>query len=293
MSDKEGSLIFQGFGLCFENECRCVLKENKKNWVIFRTNNDWSSVCFKGGIIMNQLYKKNELNFSLLWIALYVILFSLADNISTSLGIEKIITTPLCIFFVVFLWTWIKKQDLMEKYGLCSFQGDVKKYLYFLPLILICTVNLWNGFGLNLTPIETILYVISMLCVGFIEEIIFRGFLFKAIAKSNIKEAILISSVTFGLGHIVNLMNGAEVFSTALQIGYAIAIGFLFTIIFYKGKSLIPCIISHGVLNSLSAFGVERSRTFDLIVSVVLIVISIGYAVWILQMEKRVNNAKD
>lgn len=242
---------------------------------------------------MNQLYKKNELNFSLLWIALYVILFSLADNISTSLGIEKIITTPLCIFFVVFLWTWIKKQDLMEKYGLCSFQGDVKKYLYFLPLILICTVNLWNGFGLNLTPIETILYVISMLCVGFIEEIIFRGFLFKAIAKSNIKEAILISSVTFGLGHIVNLMNGAEVFSTALQIGYAIAIGFLFTIIFYKGKSLIPCIISHGVLNSLSAFGVERSRTFDLIVSVVLIVISIGYAVWILQMEKRVNNAKD
>ena len=43
-----------------------------------------------------------------------------------------------------------------------------------------------------------------MLCVGFMEEVIFRGLLFKAIAKDNAKMAIVISSVTFGLGHVLN-----------------------------------------------------------------------------------------
>lgn len=61
---------------------------------------------------------------------------------------------------------------------------------------------------------ETALYVLSMLCVGFIEELIFRGFLFKAMAKDGIKSAIIVSSITFGLGHIINLVNGAELLPT-------------------------------------------------------------------------------
>lgn len=52
---------------------------------------------------------------------------------------------------------------------------------------------------------------------------------------NNVKRAILISSITFGLGHIVNLLNGKNILETLMQICYAVAIGFLFTIIFYKG----------------------------------------------------------
>ena len=89
---------------------------------------------------------------------------------------------------------------------------------------------------------------LSMACVGVIEEVIFRGFLFKAMCKDNIKLAVFISSITFGMGHIVNLLNGKDLIATLLQICYASAIGFLFTIIFYKGKSLLPCIITHGCL---------------------------------------------
>ena len=48
-----------------------------------------------------------------------------------------------------------------------------------------------------------------MLCVGFLEEVIFRGLLFTAIARNNIKSAVIISSVTFGIGHIINLFNGS------------------------------------------------------------------------------------
>lgn len=232
---------------------------------------------------MNKLYAKNELSFSLIWIALYVVLFSVAENLSELIGISKIITVPICILFVLFLWSWIRKNNLKEKYGLCKFQGNAKGYLYFIPLVFLASCNLWNGVTLRLSPIESVLHVISMLCVGFIEEILFRGFLFKALCcEKKLRQAILISSLTFGLGHIVNLLNGAELFSTLLQICYAVAIGFLFTIIFYKGKSLIPCILTHSLINSLSAFSVTPAPSYEIVSSVILAVVSVGYAVWII-----------
>ena len=127
-----------------------------------------------------------------------------------------------------------------------------------------------------------------MLCVGFIEEIIFRGFLFKALYNDNVKLAIVISSVTFGIGHIVNLLNGKDLIPTLLQVCYAIAIGFLFTIIFYKGKSLLPCIIAHSFVNSSSVFAVENSlMKFHVISSAVLCIISLSYALWILKKTKQ------
>lgn len=232
---------------------------------------------------MKRLYEKNELMFSLLWIVLYVVLFSAADSISLDLGTEKIITAPLCLLMTAFLAVWIAKNGLREKYGLCKRKMDYSKYLYFLPLAVIASTNLWGGFAFHFSAFETVLYVVSMICVGFIEEIIFRGFLFRALCKENVKRAIAISSITFGIGHIVNLLNGAEVVSTLLQICYAVAIGFLFTIIFYQSESLIPCVITHSVVNSLSAFAGDRTETFQVIVAIVLAVIALVYALWILK----------
>jgi len=236
---------------------------------------------------MKKLYEKSELAFSLTWIIAYVFLFSAADNFSASLGFEKIITAPISVFLALFLFGWIKKHNLSEKYGLCSFKGNWKNYLYFVPLLLIMTTNLWNGVTMNVSAAETVLYILSMICVGFIEEVIFRGLLFKAICKSNVKQAILISSITFGIGHIVNLLNGADVLPTLLQICYATAVGFLFTIIFYKGKSLLPCIITHSIVNSSSVFSVHGSRMFTIATAVLLCAISIGYALWILREDGR------
>lgn len=235
---------------------------------------------------MKKLYSKNELTFSIIWIVLYVVLLSMADSFSADLGTEKLITAPLCVVMTGFLFFWVKKNNLMEKYGLCKFKGNLKKYLFFLPLFILCSTNLWNGVTLNISPLESLLYVISMLCVGFLEELIFRGFLFRAMCKDNVKSAIIVSSITFGIGHIVNLLNGAELLSTLLQVCYAIAIGFLFTIIVYYGKSLIPCIISHSVVNSLSAFSVKSGKTLDIITAIVIIVVSISYALWIIKSEQ-------
>lgn len=238
---------------------------------------------------MNKIYEKNELNFALIWIGIYVVSLSVADSISGSVGTAKLVTAPVCIVLTLIIYLWIRKNDLKEKYGLCAFKADFKTYLYFIPLVLLSTTNLWYGVTLNLTPIESLLYVVSMLCVGFLEEVIFRGFLFKALCKSNIKTAIAISSITFGLGHIVNLLNGSEVSETLLQVCYAIAIGFAFTIIFYKGKCLWPCIITHSVVNSLSAFAnSEKAPAWHGIAGCIFIcVVCYAYAIYILNRTKQ------
>lgn len=92
--------------------------------------------------MMTRLYQKNELTFSIVWIVLYVVLLSAADQISDTLGTAKAVTAPLTVVMTVFLFVWIGKNNLKEKYGLARVSIEYKKYLYFLPLILIASTNL-------------------------------------------------------------------------------------------------------------------------------------------------------
>ena len=239
--------------------------------------------------MMKRLYRKNELLFAIVWIVIYVLGLSVADNLSKMLGMEKIISVVVSILIFVILFVWIKNNDLFCKYGLCGSRIPASKMLYYVPLILMISVNLWYGVSMNLSIAETVFYIISMLAVGFLEEIIFRGLLFQAMCKENVKKAVIVSSITFGIGHIVNLINGsgADLLSNILQVGYAIAAGFLFTIIFLKTKSLLACIGTHSVLNALSVFGNEAAMTAEkeIISAAALAGISILYTIYILKLD--------
>lgn len=105
--------------------------------------------------------------------------------------------------------------------------------------------------------------------------------LFTAIAKNNIRSAIIISSVTFGIGHIINIFNGSgmDLVSNLCQIVFAIAVGFLLVTIFYRGGSLIPCIIVHSAINTLGTFADDRNLTAEihLLHLTALIVITVAY----------------
>ena len=169
---------------------------------------------------MNRLYQKNELLFAIVWIIIYVIALSMGDSLSASVGVEKSITAIVGGVLTAILVFWLHQNGHFADYGLCPSKVPAGKLFYYMPLILLASVNLWFGVTLNLTPVETGLYIISMFFVGFLEEIIFRGLLFKAMAKDNLKTAVIVSSLTFGLGHIVNLFNGSgrDPISSAVQI---------------------------------------------------------------------------
>lgn len=229
---------------------------------------------------MTKLYKKSEITFAVVWIVAYVVLSSIADNVSADLGVVKSITSVLHVAMMLIIFFWIRKNDLMKKYGLCKPSVPAKNFLYYIPLAVIAFASLLTGIELRFTALETLCFVVSMCCVGFIEEVIFRGFLFRAMEKDNLKTAIIVSSLTFGLGHIVNLFNGSgrTPASSAVQIIFAVLIGFVLVTVFYRGGSLIPCIIFHSVNNAIGAFGAEGQldpRT-EMIVNLILIVVVLG-----------------
>ena len=236
---------------------------------------------------MKKLYEKSQLAFSLVLIALYVVIMSLADDASFRLRTEKLITAPVALLMVAFLVVWLMENRLLSHYGLRKPEADHKKYLYYIPLAILLSANLWWGVQMNMSFWETVLYIVSMLCVGFIEELIFRGFLFKAMCRDNVKWAIAVSSLTFGFGHIVNLINGADLVPTLLQIAYAVAIGFLFTVIFYRSKSLVLCMAVHGVFNALSAFAVTPAIPGQIVTASILTVLPIAYGLWILGVTEK------
>ena len=235
--------------------------------------------------MLKKLYEKSQLVFALAWIIAYVVLASAGDNLSADLGIDKIVTLPILIAMSLGLYFFIRKNSLSGKYGLCKPKLSAAKMLYYIPLLVLLTANLWYGVALNMSPLETALYVLSMFCVGFLEELIFRGLLFQAMTRDGVKSAIIVSSVTFGIGHIVNLINGsgAELLPNLLQVLYAMAIGFAFVMIYWKTKSLMPCIIVHSVFNGLSAFANEATMTpqRQIISGILLAVIAGGYALYL------------
>ena len=237
---------------------------------------------------MTELYKKNELNFAVMWIVAYVVLSSLADLLSEHIGIPKSATAVLHVVMTLILFFWIKKNDMGERYGFIKPEVPAKKFLYYIPLVIIASSSLWGGISLEKGAAGTLMYVISMCCVGFLEEVIFRGLLFRALEKDSVKQAIIISSLTFGIGHIVNLFNGSgkELAANMIQIIFAVLVGFVLVMIFYYGKSLIPCIVFHSVNNALGAFETEGSmdaRT-EMILNFVLIVIVLGgYMIYLLK----------
>ncbi len=230
---------------------------------------------------MTRFHKQNPLGFALAWIGIYVVSLSLADAMSQALGVEKLVTAALCLVMTAFLYGWMKRQALLETYGLAHFNANRPPLLHYWPLLLLISTNLWGGVELHASGLETLLYIFSMLCVGFLEEVIFRGFLFRALCRDNVKTAIIISSVTFGIGHIVNLLNGADLLPTLLQLCYATAAGFLFTVMVYRWGSLWPCIITHSLLNGLSAVAGIRSQALDLASAGFLTLMALAYAAWI------------
>lgn len=225
---------------------------------------------------MNKKFKENETLFCILLALIYIVInsycirnFGLTDYRSAS--INTVFSICLIVLMIV-----LKR---VKYYGITKIKNP-KEYLFFIPLILISTVNLWNGININKSINEIVFYILTMINVGFIEEIIFRGFIFRMMEKDNIKIAIVVNAITFGIGHIINLLNGAELIPTLMQICYAVSIGYLFVIIFYKSNSLIPCIITHSLINSLSIFNIENPISLY-VAPIFLTVVPLTYAIYI------------
>ena len=240
---------------------------------------------------MKKLYEKNELTFAIVLIVIYVVGSSLLQKVSAAIGIRFAAETAFNLILSVIIIVFARKNNLMKHIGLCKPEVSASKMLFYIPLVLIACSAAFFGIGTEFSTIELVFRTTMMIFVGFLEEVIFRGFLFRGIAKDNIKEAIIISSVTFGIGHIVNLFNGYDILKNILQIAFAVAIGFLLVFIFLRTGSLIACIVFHILNNSISAVSTGSILTnalgseeaAQILFTVFGIIISVAYILFIIR----------
>ena len=197
---------------------------------------------------MTKLYEKNETAFAVMWILIYIFGTCLAEALSEMAGIYKLFPAIFHAGLAAFILVWVKRNGLTEKYGLFLPRYRLSQAWFFLPLVLVASYKVVFSPALRYAPVESMLFVVSMLCVGFLEEMIFRGFLFRAMEKKNLARAVAISAVTFGIGHIVNLINGQDLLETCGQIIFAVVIGFTLVILF------------HSVFNAFSVISNEEAQ---------------------------------
>ena len=111
---------------------------------------------------MKKLYEKNELTFSIMWIVVYCVLQSLANPLNKVIGIEYAASAVFCILQTIVLFNFIRKNKLQERYGLCKSSVPASRFLYYVPLIILATGNLWNGAAVNYSLPETVCRIACM-----------------------------------------------------------------------------------------------------------------------------------
>ena len=117
---------------------------------------------------------------------------------------------------------------------------------------------------------------ISSLTPGIWEEIAFRGVILTLLLKKySEKKAIIIDGIIFGFAHVVNIFASQDIGSTIIQMIYATFWGFAFAYMYIKTESLIPCIITHYLIDAVNPlfFNVILGQTILVLIYFVIFIL--------------------
>ena len=219
---------------------------------------------------MLKLMEKNPVLHAVVWVVIYVALVNVGDALSDMMKIAWLPTAVLLILLSFVLTGYLKHSK--EGLGRLKLRGvsrqDSAQTLLYLPLIALAFIQFAAGPESSLSASDIAVICLLMAGTGFVEELLFRGLLFEGIrGKSGLNRAILISGVTFGLGHIVNLLRGYDAAQMAGQIVLAVVIGLVLALLIALTKNLMPGILFHIIFNISGSVtnGASASQTFIMI----------------------------
>ena len=153
--------------------------------------------------------------------------------------------------------------------------------LIFLPALALPIGNL--TFGVAVTEVSALLSFATLaIASGFVEEVIFRGLMLRAFAPGGPWKALVTSTVLFGFTHALNVFAGHDPLYAALQVGYALAIGFGFGAIALRSRLLWPLAVVHGLGNFFAFINGGQMGALLLLVTTLYIVLFVGYGLYLM-----------
>jgi uncharacterized protein len=151
---------------------------------------------------------------------------------------------------------------------------------FYLALLLLVGIPLITGMREDLTALAVMAIVVHYAASGFLEEVLFRGLLLRALLKEwRPVWAVVISSLTFCIGHILSVLIGQSGPDTVFQIISATVVGLLFTLVVLATGNLTAVIIAHILYNIIATLSRTGQDAALILPGLVILVV---YGVWLL-----------
>lgn len=164
-------------------------------------------------------------------------------------------TVPL--IFVVFVCLLFKYSNRVKLHNKGIVTGILFGWLFIADGLygFVSSYISFNKSNTSFPSIQKILFfTLVMFLVGMFEEILYRGIILNNMldkwgsTKTGMIKAVILSSLIFGLGHLVNLLGGFQApITTITQVIYTFLNGILFACIYIRCKNIWAVIILHAV----------------------------------------------
>ncbi|MBG9454701.1 hypothetical protein ABE61_11730 [Lysinibacillus sphaericus] len=229
--------------------------------------------------------KNSPILLSILFTVLALVFPAIAGAIITIKNINSVGSIFLIQFIstaagvLVILWIMKKSKFSFRDFGFRKFKVEA----WLAVIVVFELVPFLNGITDNdgFSAQYVFILLLFVIAVGFCEELIFRGLIFKYLSAKGLKVAIIGSSILFGIGHLANLAFGQDFFMTLLQIIFAFLFGLVCAEIVAKTKNIIFPIVWHA-MHDFIAFLTDKSEPNVLAVSIYVFqcIVLIGLAIY-------------
>jgi len=137
-----------------------------------------------------------------------------------------------------------------------------------------------------------LLFLAAASLVGFVEETYFRGMMLQVLLRRGPWQAVIISSLLFGIMHLLNVAGGANLVATLLQVVYAVAIGLMYAALALRTRTILPLIVIHGLTDFFAFIALNSTvvtsglNTLFYVVSAGETIIYIAYSIILMRQMK-------
>lgn len=232
---------------------------------------------------------RKELVLSLAWVLLYLVVFvKLASVLSGLIGVPHFFNAVAELLFPAIAVAYLHKRNLLSYYGFTTLRAlDYRRLLYLVPMAAPLAVTASLDPADDGCPWQQALLLMAwMTGVGFSEGVLLRGFVLRALIRRGAGMAVGVSSLAFGLLHLVNLIGGADLVATLLQVAYATCMGLMLSTFVCRTNNIIPCVLPHSALDVAGVFVAEPSVRQSCALCVIYSMVCACYA-WYLHATDR------